>query len=346
MSDTFPFNASGTLSYNDTIVVDGAPDIASKGEIPTDKLTRMIALCVITVVTIVGNVLVYAWLALHRSDKARINQYVWALATADLTVALFPLLFNIALPRDHPWKAGDALCRIRMLLESVALMASSNMVVAIAVDRFYSVMYPLKKALSERVVILVSWGLAFLFSIPNLHVFRTYTTENGTEAYCRSMFRDRPKYVQQIYFSYVTLVVFLIPFIMICFTYFMIITRLFSEGKSSFKSSWKRSARWRTMKMTFVIIATYVLCNTPFFITELIIVYAGRNSVNPYVYAVFSVFVTSNSATNPFVFLYFTVCKRKKKRQPASENQTTMETQYTTAPNKITKSNRNSPAKM
>ncbi|XP_072038380.1 vasopressin V1a receptor-like [Amphiura filiformis] len=338
MSD-FPLNDS----YSTTGTPDG--DDPSKGSIPTDQLTQLIALAVIFVITIIGNFLVYAYLWLHRTDKARINSYVWALATADLLVALFPLLFNIVMSfRDNIWVGGDAACRLRMLMESVALMASSNIVVAIAVDRFYAVMFPLKKALNERHVITISWVLALLLSVPNLYVFRTFDNDrqNGTEK-CRSIFRSKPIFHQQIYMTYVTIVVFIVPFIMICFTYFLIVFKLFSD-QSMFQSSWKKSARWRTLKMTFVIIVSYLVCNTPFFVTELIIAYAGRTSVNPYAYSVFSVFVTCNSATNPFVFLYFNACKKMKKRQSGNETQTTMETQYT-APPKVTKG-KNAPVRM
>ncbi len=338
MSD-FPFNDSFTTE---------TPDQTERGSIPTDQLTVLITLTIIFIITVIGNLMVYAYLWAHRNEKARINSYVWALATADLLVALFPLLFNITMTFcNHVWTGGDAACRLRMLMESVALMASSNMVVAIAVDRFYSVMFPLKKPLNERIVIIVSFALALVFSVPNLHVFRTYPYpgRNGTER-CRSIFRHKPEFHQQIYFTYVTIVVFIVPFIIICYTYLMIVFKLFSEGKSMFQSSWKKSARWRTLKMTFVIIVSYLVCNTPYFITELIIAYAGRTSVNTYAYSVFSVFVTCNSATNPFVFLYFNVCKKTKKRQTGNETQTTMETQYTAPPTKITKGTRNSPVRM
>lgn len=323
------------------------PEPSHKSEVPTDDLTQLIALVVIFGITVLGNLLVYAYLWLHRTDKARINSYVWALASADLLVALFPLLFNIIqIVQNFVWRGGDAACRLRMLMESVALMASSNMVVAIAVDRFYSVMFPLNKPLQEKFIILISWGLAVVLSVPNLHVFRTYQNAkiNGTEM-CRSIFRERPVFHQQIYMTYVTIVVFIIPFIIICYTYFMIVIKLFSD-KSMFQSSWKKSARWRTLKMTFVIIISYLVCNTPYFIIELIIAYAGRNSVNIYAYSVFATFVTCNSATNPFVFLYFNACKKTKKRSAANETQTTMETQYTAPPTKVTKGAKNTPVRM
>ena len=113
-----------------------------------DEKTRTIAMAVIFVVTVIGNVLVLNWLFVHRRERTRIHVYMTFLALADLSVAMIPLLVSLIMSlKENVWESTDAACRVRMLMESVALMASSNMVVAIAVDRYHSVIFPLRKHL-------------------------------------------------------------------------------------------------------------------------------------------------------------------------------------------------------
>ena len=279
-----------------------------------DDNTRMIAICIIFVVTVIGNVLVLTWLFVHRRERTRIHVYMTFLALADLMVALIPLMCSLIMTlKGNVWKSTDAACRVRMLLESMAIMASSNMVVAISVDRYHSVMFPLRKQLSEMKVIPVALTLALLLSLPQLYVFRK-VNYNGTY-HCKTIFQTGFDPYRQMYLTYIAAVVFIVPFLIISGAYLRIVAKLYSDGKNLFQSNWKKSTRWRTLKMTFVIIGAYVVCNLPYFTIELIRAMAGNHSVNVVAYSIFSVFAPCSSASNPYTFLFFNACRRKRNRK-------------------------------
>ncbi|XP_038079231.1 neuropeptide S receptor-like [Patiria miniata] len=279
-----------------------------------DDNTRTIAISVIFVVTVIGNGLVLNWLFVHRRERTRIHVYMTFLALADLSVAMIPLLVSLIMTlKGNVWEGTDAGCRIRMLMESMALMASSNMVVAIAVDRYHSVMFPLRKQLSELKVIPIAFALALLLSLPQLYVFRK-DDFNGT-SHCKTIFKPGNDPYRQAYLIYIAAVVFIIPFLVISVAYLRIVAKLYSDGKNLFQSNWKKSTRWRTLKMTFVIIAAYVICNLPYFTIELIRAIAGSDSVNVVAYSIFSVFAPCSSASNPYTFLFFNACRKSRNRK-------------------------------
>ena len=290
-----------------------------------DSKSRIAALSIVFAIGLVGNLLVYVWLYQHRKERNRIQVYMTSLTTTDVLVLFVILIELIQELEGRVWHSSDAACRLFRLYESLALMASSNMVVGIAIDRYHSVIRALKKPLPELWVIGISWLAALICSLPQLAVFRKDRIKSGTP-FCMTGFQKLPKWHIKLYVTYVSLVAFLIPFFIICYTYLRILLRLWLGGGSSLfknKSKWQRTSRWRTLKMTMVIITAYVLCNVPFFSMQLIRVYVNMENFNMVIYGIFAIFASCNSATNPYVFLFFNVCKSKKGYEKAGSTQNT-----------------------
>ena len=309
----------------DIIPTEAANDTEpEKPGLPYDSVTRIVALSVVFGIGVIGNFLVYVWLFEHRKERNRIQVYITSLTTTDVLVLFVILSELIQEVQEKVWYGSNAACKIFHLFESLALMASSNMVVGIAIDRFHSVIRALKKPLPEMKVIGMCWLLAFLCSLPQLVVFRK--DERKGRHYCMTGFNELPQYYLQLYLTYITIIAFLIPLIIICFTYICILIRLWLGGGSSVfknKSKWQRTSRWRTLKMTMVIISCYVLCQVPYFSTQLLRVYGVIPDFNAVVYGIFAIFASCNSAVNPYVFLFFNMCKSKKGYEKAGTTQQT-----------------------
>lgn len=305
------------------------------------QTSRIAAFSVAFVLGFIGNTLVFIWIYRHRREKTRFHTYIIFLAIADLSVLFFPVLGELILEvRGKVWYSGDFLCRIFHVAESVALFSSSFMLAGIAIDRYHSVTHPLKKQLPAYIVIGVCWLTAFLLSLPQFHIFQKREWKGVHR--CKTMFEKVPAWRLQVYFTYVTLAAYLIPFCIMCFTYSCILHRLWlGQGSRMFqtKSSWQRTSRWRTLKMTFVIIGVYIVCQTPFFLTEMIRVYLPGLQINRVLYGVFATFAVCSSTANPYVFLYFNVFNTTKKNssEAGKTNQTNVleQSQYSMATSKI-----------
>ncbi|KAJ8029755.1 [Arg8]-vasotocin receptor [Holothuria leucospilota] len=306
-----------------------------------DQTSRIAAFSAAFVLGLIGNTCVFIWIYYHRRDKTRFHTYILFLAIADLSVLFFPILGELIIEiKGKEWHSGDFLCRIFHVAESIALFSSSFMLAGIAVDRYHSVTHPLKKQLPAFGVIGACWLAAFLLSLPQFHIFQK--REYKDSYMCMTNFSRAPIWRKKVYLSYVTFAAYVAPFCIMCFTYSCILHRLWlGQGSRMFqtKSSWQRTSRWRTLKMTFVIIGVYIICQTPFFLTEMILVFSSITSFNKVLYGVFAIFAVCNSTANPYIFLYFNVFSTTK-RNTAESGKTAQtniieQSQYSMAASKV-----------
>ena len=169
----------------------------------------------------------------------------------------------------------------------------------------------------------MGWAIAALSSVPMFFVFRL-VERNGSER-CENNFRDKPLLHRQMFLTYIAVIVFFIPLIMLIICYariFLKISQKASENVSSnrmssikpgkvhlqsTKSSSLPKAKIKTLKMTVVIVAIYIACGLPYFTAELIMSYGDHKIISPTLYSVLGAVAPANSAANPYVFLMFSI---------------------------------------
>ncbi|KAL8587020.1 hypothetical protein ACOMHN_023410 [Nucella lapillus] len=120
----------------------------------------------------VGNILVIVVVVMVHDMRTPMNWYLVNLSVADLLVLLVcqPAALAEFFARDR-WYLGEALCKIVPFLEHTVLHASTLVILAITVERYYAICRPLKKlALCHRPrphrVFPVIWTIAALTSLP------------------------------------------------------------------------------------------------------------------------------------------------------------------------------------
>ena len=174
----------------------------------------------------------------------------------------------------------------------------------------------------------VGWATAALLSLPMFVVFHTnYVTEPGpfqNLTVCESIWRFRPLYERQIFLTYVAVFVFYVPIIIIILCYvriFLKIAEKANESQSNKKqpckpgkvhlqstpSSSLPKAKIKTLKMTVVIVLTFILCSLPYHVMEMIYSYGDHTIISPVVASIIGGMGVANSAVNPYVFLLFNV---------------------------------------
>ncbi|XP_070542737.1 vasopressin V1b receptor-like [Ptychodera flava] len=266
---------------------------------------RIGSLGVLFVFSVVGNCAVFAWMWFNRRAKARIHTFMVHLCTADLLVAFLALLshFIVELTYDR-WYIGEVGCRLFKTVQSATLFASSNMVVAIAIDRFHSVIYPFKQRKNVYTILVPAWVIAGVLSLPQVFVWETRENSKGVIGCHTSL---KKTWQKQAYLTWASLVMFFIPFIIITICYLRIILRLWEKRNTVLpgKSERRRKAKMKTLRMTFVIISFFVLCGLPYFALDMYRFYGNARRIDPYAYAVLAIFSVSHCAVNPFIFLAF-----------------------------------------
>lgn len=172
-----------------------------------------------------------------------------------------------------------------------------------------------------------AWGVAAFASVPMLYVFKL--GYRGGKTLCVSIFSEVPLSHRKAFLTYAAIMVFVIPFIVLMFCYlriFLKIARKAREARVSQRHSVKPGkvhlqstpssslpkAKIKTLKMTLVIMALFVMCAMPYFIAEMIMSYGDHTIISNSMYGLLGGLAAANSAANPYVFLLFNVqCKGK-----------------------------------
>ena len=114
---------------------------------------RLISLYVMIILGTVGGILVLLWMWNNRrlnrrmNSLSRVNSFILNLTVADLMVVLLAILPQLVweYQENRGWYAGAFMCKFIKFLQSFTMMASTNVVVVIAIDRHQAIRAPLKK---------------------------------------------------------------------------------------------------------------------------------------------------------------------------------------------------------
>ena len=117
-----------------------------------NKRIRIATLYITIIIGTIGGALVFAWMWNNRRLKSRVNSlsrvnsFILNLTVADLMVMLLAVLPQLIweYQDNRVWLAGEFMCKFIKFLQSFSMMASTNMLVVIAIDRHQAITKPLK----------------------------------------------------------------------------------------------------------------------------------------------------------------------------------------------------------
>ncbi|KAH3841455.1 hypothetical protein DPMN_114919 [Dreissena polymorpha] len=307
----------------------GCPN--SVHDIALDKTYRLLILYATVCLCIFGSILVILWTILNNrvssnyknKHHSRVNFFILNLIVADVLVILLAVAPQIIWEySDRQWAAGDFMCRVFKFMQTFSMTASNYMLVVIAIDRHQAVRAPLKESFSVCKMAGLGWSLAALVSLPVAGIFHTNANPDGGMR-CENIFRYRPLWHRQIWICWVTFSVFLLPVITLLIAYIRIFMEISKKafqrnslkykprnGEFCLQSTPSNSlprAKSKTFKMTCVIILSFIICTTPYFIIENLLSFGLHCVISKKVYGLMAGMAACNSATNPFVFLVFNV---------------------------------------
>ncbi|XP_067424737.1 LOW QUALITY PROTEIN: probable G-protein coupled receptor 150 [Emydura macquarii macquarii] len=304
---------------------------------------RVISAAAILLLGLVGNCLVLHRLCCcGRSGRRRKMDFlIGHLALADLYGCGLALLSHLTAELlGAAWPAGDAACRLLKLLQGSGLLASSNVLVLIALERHHVVRQPAAHPpLPARALATLGWLLALLLALPQAFVFRLASRPGGSR--CLSIFEQLPRWHGQAYGVYGAVTSFLAPVCLLCWAYGRILLALWAAQEQKPPAAAERGegsggrrrrvglpaarslllrlpaascpmprARVKTLQLTLVLIALFALCRLPRFVLELSLAFgpggeapaaAGLREAR----AALGIVAVTNSALNPYAYLLF-----------------------------------------
>ena len=127
--------------------------------------------------SVIGNVLaIAAFIVSHGHSHTDLRWYLVNLAAADLIMAVFCMPFTFTFTMLGDWVFSAPMCPVVLFFQMVSVIASVCTSVAIGVDRFWVVFYPLRSRITTSrasVVIGSIWIAAAALSSVQLAVGRS-----------------------------------------------------------------------------------------------------------------------------------------------------------------------------
>ncbi|XP_041820372.1 arginine vasopressin receptor 2, like [Chelmon rostratus] len=260
-----------------------------------------------------ANLVLLGTLWKKRKRNTRTQLFLLHLCLADLVVAFFQVLPQFLIEITHRFRGTDFLCRSVKYLQVVGMFASTYMIVAMTVDRYHAVCKPmvsfLKGSFRRYLSIGAAWLISLAFSSPQLFIFSLQKVEENHYD-CWATFIE--PWGSRIYISWITLSVYALPAVILLYCQIRICTAIYFNMKRKALQAGRAGTRGvsnallKTVKMTFVIIMTYTMCWSPFFVVQLWSAWSPSSApTQGPVFAIIMLLASLNSCTNPWIYLYY-----------------------------------------
>ncbi|CAB4013972.1 high-affinity lysophosphatidic acid receptor-like [Paramuricea clavata] len=277
-------------------------------------LTIGILLGLTTLTGILANVSVLLVVYWNRSLQTQINMLLVSLAVADLGVAASCVPFAITTVFLQSNGISDNFCQFSGFLNLFFALASTSMMVCISVSQYFAVTSPMKKIMTNTncfMIVLSGWVISFLIALGPIMRWGRYEFTD-TIYDCNAAHTTR--ILEMSYNITLMVYAFILPFLTMLFTYTAIL-RAFREHSvrmlqtelimSTSQSSMNVSVSIET-KICFtvvIVVVTFLLCRTPFFIYLFLITMRVISSSDFLGQLAFWA-IYLHSATDPFIYAF------------------------------------------
>nr|KAG5709656.1 hypothetical protein BaRGS_027681 [Batillaria attramentaria] len=243
-------------------------------------------------VDVVGNSLVIFIVSARRKMRTPTNVLLLNLAVADLLVALLCMWVHLGASITPDWPFGLGICKANMFAQVTAVTTSILTLTVISVERFVAIVFPLRRGWTLRFTIPllgVVWVIACSIAWPQLHVRHLDEVEWADRHFIRcdetwtKVYKnencDRWMPSKVIYHTFVIVVMFFVPIVVMIVSYTVICVSLMlrkAPGSSTQSDSQARSKKRN--KSPHMVTVRYVV---------LYIAYLN-SALNPVLYAGFN----------------------------------------------------------
>ncbi|XP_068613269.1 gonadotropin-releasing hormone II receptor-like [Brachionichthys hirsutus] len=274
-----------------------------------------------------------------RRLASHLRPLMLSLASADLMMTLLVMPLDAAWNVTVQWHGGNVLCKLLCFLKLFAMHASAFVVVVISLDRQHAILHPLDALNAHRRnrrMLLLAWSLSLLLASPQLFLFRVIKMEAGNFTQCATHGSFGRRWQETAYNMSLFTTLYVVPLLAMCCCYSRILLHIHlqhlrDKGESHLRRSGTDiipKARLKTLKMSVVIVLSFVVCWTPYYLLG--IWYWFRPDmlrVTPeYLHHALFVFANLNTCCDPVIYGFFTpsfradlaACCRRRSLPPPS----------------------------
>ncbi|KAM5172343.1 gonadotropin-releasing hormone II receptor-like [Mantella aurantiaca] len=251
----------------------GFPGPWSEPTFTTAAKVRVGVTCCFFLIALCCNVAVLCSISGKRC-KSHLRILILSLSVADLLVTLLVMPLDAMWNIMIQWYADELSCKILNFGKLFAMYSAALVLVVISLDRHWAILYPLSFTSAgqrNRIMLWTAWIGSLLLASPQLFLFRLQTVPgaNFTQCATHGSFAQRWQETTYNMFTFCTLFVTPLGVMIVCYTRI-----LWEIGKQmKHKNELARSkndliskARLKTLKMTLVIVVSFMVCWTPYYL--------------------------------------------------------------------------------
>ncbi|XP_073424963.1 gonadotropin-releasing hormone II receptor-like [Dendrobates tinctorius] len=206
--------------------------------------------------------------------KSHLRILILSLSVADLLVTFLVMPLDAMWNVMVQWYADELSCKILNFGKLFAMYSAALVLVVISLDRHWAILYPLSFTSAgqrNRIMLWIAWIGSLLLASPQLFLFQLQTVPgaNFTQCATHGSFAHRWQETAYNMFTFCTLFITPLSVMIVCYTRI-----LWEIGKQmKHKKELARSkndliskARLKTLKMTLVIVVSFMVCWTPYYL--------------------------------------------------------------------------------
>ncbi|XP_070545492.1 RYamide receptor-like [Ptychodera flava] len=257
----------GNYSYIDDIYPYKKPYGISLG----GQIGLIVIYSLTTLLAIIGNVTVIFVLACSGRSRTDLNTFLINLSVSDVTMAVFGIPFSFVQAMLGHWIFGRGLCKVVVFMQQVSVTASIYTLVAIGVDRFFAVYYPIKKRMSKHSA---KFAIAFIWFVSSglaiVQLVYGITREYQISMTEKLIICDEWWPQQKIGIAYelfIMIITYVIPLCALGLTYFLVGRRLWGRnlpGNAHRNRDMTNSrSKQKVIKMLAIIVCLFAFCWLP-----------------------------------------------------------------------------------
>ena len=208
--------------------------LPASGGLPAEEQTVLVILYTLTTLLAVsGNVLVILVFTFGKRSRTDLRVFLINLAFADLIMAIFCMPFTFTMTMLGNWVFSAPMCPIVLYMQTVSVTASVCTNMAIGIDRFWVVSFPLKSRITKsrsRMVIVMVWMTAFGLSSVQLVVGRIRVSDPTGKSDISMCEENWPSETwRRVYTFFILILTYLLPLTILSLTYGIVGTKLWQR---------------------------------------------------------------------------------------------------------------------
>lgn len=275
-------------------------------------IIESVVLLFIWMVSVPASTLVCVVIYRSRRVQSTTNYFVVSLAISDILMTLFCVPFVASRIVANGWVLGSVMCRLVRFLQIIVPTSTTFVLVSISIDRFYTIIYPLRFKITRgtaKHLISGCWILSFISCIFTIYLYEPFRDDNDSgKLFCPTFI---PNWTTEsvIYGAVFTVFTYLLPAIFMITMYARIFRYVWTAGirHRRIQRTTNPVARNKVkmLKMLIIVSTLTLSFSTPHYIVQICYTFSSVSNLHPVIFIITFVLMFLTTILKPLIYMLY-----------------------------------------